>query len=77
VQDDFFRQWLKRQRHRDDPVGDLARDFFDDWTAKRLSSVEQVRRHILARTTCPNVIAALDWAIAEYLTEQFLEVNCG
>ena len=30
-----FRDWLIRQAHRDDPVGDIARDMLDDpdWPA--------------------------------------------
>lgn len=71
-----FRQWLKLQRWRDDPVGDLARDLLDDPCAKGLRTVGSIRRHILAHIPCVGVVDALDAAIAEYLTKDVFDVNC-
>jgi hypothetical protein len=63
-----FRQWLKQQRYRDDPIGDLARHFADDKCAKGLRSVRSIRRHILfAHNAGPAVAAALAQAIHEYV----------
>jgi hypothetical protein len=61
-----FRQWLKQQRYRNDRIGDLARDFLTDRTAKRLRTVPSVRRHIMTATTSPCVWASLKQAIEEY-----------
>jgi len=63
-----FRQWLKQQRYRDDPVGDLARDFLADECGRRLRSVKSIRRHILfAHNAGPAVAVALAQAIHEYV----------
>ena len=63
-----FRQWLKQQRWRNDPVGDLARDFAEDGCARWLRSVKSIRRHILfAHNAGPAVAAALAQAIHEYV----------
>lgn len=63
-----FRQWLKLQRWRDDPVGDLARDFLDDSCAKWLRTVSSIRRHILnAHQPCSGAREVLKTAIREYL----------
>lgn len=40
-----FRAWLTRQRHRDDPVGDIARDLADDGCAAGLHQ-KALREHI-------------------------------
>lgn len=62
-----FRQWLKLQRWRDDPIGDLSRDFLDDYCAKGLRSVGSIRRHILyAHETCDGAREALNRAIVEF-----------
>lgn len=71
-----FRQWLKLQKWRDDPVGDLARDFMDDTCSRGLRTVGSIRRHILyAHIPCDGAREALDTAIAEYLTRDIFEVN--
>lgn len=66
-----FRQWLKQQRWRNDPVGDLARDFLADKCCKWLRSVDAIRRHILfEHNPCLGALTALEEAIEEY-TERF------
>jgi len=66
-----FRQWLIQQKGRNDPVGDLARDFADDKCARWIRSVDAIRRHILFNHR-PGLgaLTALEEAIAEY-TERF------
>ena len=64
-----FRQWLKKQVYRDDPVADLAMDFLSDKRAKGLRSVESIRTHILTMTADDLVINALSQAISEYHRE--------
>ena len=63
-----FRQWLKQQRYRDDPIGDLARDFLADKRCKWLRSVKSIRRHILfSHNVGPTIAMALAQAIHEYV----------
>jgi len=62
-----FRQWLMQQKWRNDPVGDLARDFVDDDCAKRLRSPKSIQRHIeFGHNACPAALEALREAIREY-----------
>ena len=62
-----FRQWLIQQKGRNDPVGDVARDFIDDECAKWLRSPKSIQRHIeLAHDACPAALEALQRAIREY-----------
>ena len=63
-----FRQWLKQQRYRDDPVGNLAQDLLADECARWLRSVKSIRRHILfSHNAGPAVAMALAAAIHEYI----------
>lgn len=55
-----FFQWLREQTHRDDPVGDLARDFCAD--PEPADSVHRLRQKI----TDPVVRDVLDEAEAEW-----------
>jgi hypothetical protein len=63
-----FRRWLKQQRYRNDPIGDLARDFLTDKCSRWLRSVKSIRRRILfSHNAGPAVAAALAQAIHEYV----------
>ncbi len=42
-----FIQWLKTQKKRDDPVGDLARDLADDSCAPSAGSYYDLKRHLV------------------------------
>jgi len=70
-----FRQWLKKQVYRDDPVSDLAMDFLSDKRAKGLRSVESIRTHILTMTADDLVLEALEQAIREYKNEVHNETD--
>jgi hypothetical protein len=70
---DGFAGWLRAQRHRDDPVGDLARDFVDDrrqgCLGRAVRTARGLRSHICHRhdqvdTTL--ALAALERAHAEF-----------
>jgi hypothetical protein len=41
-----FRAWLRRQMHRQDPVGDFARDFLMDDCARYLTTLSSIDRHL-------------------------------
>lgn len=41
-----FSQWLGQQRERSDPVGDLARDAFDDKETHKLNTLEAWLAHL-------------------------------
>lgn len=36
-----FETWLRKQKHRDDRIGDVARDFIDSRTATIIKSFEK------------------------------------
>ena len=36
-----FETWIKRQKHRDDPIGDLAKDFIDGQKIKPSKTVKE------------------------------------
>ncbi|MEH0194592.1 YozE family protein [Caulobacter sp. CCNWLY153] len=61
-----FTDWLAAQKHRDDPVGDLARDAISDasfpWNA---SDTRTVSRY-LARRASSAAFDALEDAVAEW-----------
>jgi len=62
-----FGRWLRQQKHRQDSVGDLARDFIADGCAKRLSSFRSIARHIEeCHDPCDAAIEALYRAYFEY-----------
>ena len=78
-----FEKWLKRQRRRDDPVGDLARDLISDIGKNRRSiaaawldrekffaktiTFVKLREHLNDVDACPGAFDALDRAEKEYL----------
>ena len=64
-----FKTWLLRQKDRQDPVGDLARDLKADVCAGALWSVESLERHVWAFHVSANigmVMVALHKAWEEY-----------
>jgi len=70
-----FRQWLRTQKYRDDPIGDFSRDFLADKTAKGLHNITEIRRHVLVRTVEPCVLSAVDEAIAEFTKLEAINGN--
>ncbi|KCZ73643.1 hypothetical protein ANME2D_00715 [Candidatus Methanoperedens nitroreducens] len=46
---DTFMNWLKGQKKRDDPVGDLARDVLQDSRTRRFTTYLQLRRYLDSR----------------------------
>ncbi len=61
-----FTAWLRRQRSRHDPVGDLARDAGEDGTWPRARSREALESYLAALGASDGAIAALDRAWLEY-----------
>jgi hypothetical protein len=70
-----FEKWLLKQTHRDDPVGDLAKDFRD---AKRIDASRGIKyqkcnEHHLSRWNAgPKVYDALKEARKKY--KEFLKI---
>ena len=62
-----FYLWLRQQRRRDDPVGDLAKDVWDDRRNLRGHTVSAIRDRIISSGGCSQALAALDTAVAEYV----------
>jgi uncharacterized protein YozE (UPF0346 family) len=62
-----FRDWLIRQAHRDDPVGDIARDMLDDpeWPASDGILAEH-RDYLTSVNASPVALNALQQAWDEW-----------
>ena len=60
----MFLAWLKKQRGRRDPVGELASDVLYDSRAP--SEYEPLRAHLVSRGACVGAIDALEQAWLEY-----------
>ena len=61
-----FYSWLRQQRWRDDEVGDLARDVWDDRKNIRDHSVSGIKYRMLTAGACFEALEALDTAVAEF-----------
>lgn len=65
-----FYQWLMKQRHRDDPIGDLARDAKeDDCSFARGPNVGYTKweTHLCVKMACSGAMEALEEAWTRYL----------
>jgi len=62
-----FWQWLRRQRRRADPVGDLSRDALADKHRKGTTRVWWVRR-LTKHGACDGALYSLEKAWREYNT---------
>ena len=60
-----FWQWLKKQKRRDDPVGDLARDVLSDADVRKYRSIEKMLAYLQEKPEF--VKGALKRAIIEYV----------
>src|SRR6476660_6350855 len=74
-----FDQWLLAQTDREDPVGDIAREFSEDRSvgcAVHIRTPEQLISHIeRVHHSIDLAIRAVEQACAEYLREQDLEAE--
>ena len=66
-----FLKWLVKQKERDDPIGDLSRDFIEDKRTMfpdmpRLSGYPSLRRRMIHLGCCDNAMLALERAWNEY-----------
>lgn len=63
-----FYTWLKKQCHRDDPVGDLARDVAadPDWPRIQGMRLKGYREYLESMVACDGAIRALERAHKEY-----------
>lgn len=62
-----FRGWLKSQTHRNDPIGDVARDVLAD-KGCRAATHRGIRERITEVAPDGPAVAAIDQAHAEYVT---------
>jgi hypothetical protein len=65
MSEDKFATWLLGQRFRNDPVGDVARDFS---LAGVGETTDQVRRHMVSLGATPAAMRALSQAVKEWDT---------
>ena len=64
-----FTTWLRAQQHRDDEVGDLARDYVRDSCARNIRKPESLLAHIYdMHTTSPGAGAAIERAVDEWVS---------
>jgi hypothetical protein len=68
-----YRQWLRRQKRRDDPVGDLARDWFTtpyvdeaDYRTNRGSTEAAHLTYLRSAGACEGAVNACRRAWSEY-----------
>lgn len=59
-----FEQWLKKQNKRNDPVGDLSRDFIES------NDPTCSKKILMERSACRGAFDALHQAIKEYRREK-------
>lgn len=64
-----FDGFCRRSRHRDDPVGDFARDWIGDSARPRVRTLCQVLGHLRIRGACREAIAAAREAWGLFLGE--------
>jgi len=66
----IFAAWLRNQRRRDDPAGDLARGVAADrhWP-KAAKSLPRLLDYLAGRGACPGAVGACRWAWAEFRAE--------
>ncbi len=67
-----FWQWLKTQKHRSDPVGDLSRDAIADEHHKGNTRRWWVR-HLTGHGACGNATSAFSRAWQEYGGKQWID----
>jgi len=69
-----FYQWLRKQKSRNDPVGDLARDAIRDRginpSGTKPNSYKGWKMHLERCGACDGAIEALERAYLEYLDVQ-------
>ena len=65
-----FIVWLRAQDKRDDPVGDLARDFKADGRARGIRTLAALTEHLLRCDACEGALDSLVQAGAEWSREQ-------
>ena len=77
-----FTDWICRQGHRDDAIGDLARDVRADLRGPRADDgdrwprggdLETLRRHLEERGASDGALAALDRAWSEWTAAGYRE----
>lgn len=61
-----FYRWLREQRERDDPVGDLAREVSGDPDFPKAAGLQRLVGYLFARGACYDAHVALRKASAEF-----------
>lgn len=66
-----FLTWLLSQTNRNDPIGDLARDFKDDSTRPNAnSSVEKIRIYLESQSASSEAMVAFKNAVKEWSRQE-------
>jgi hypothetical protein len=79
-----FADWLRRQTHRRDPVGDLARDYVAPCPCALCegrpgsgTSPAELRTELADHGACEDAYAALRWAVSEWRADAELRKRCA
>jgi uncharacterized protein YozE (UPF0346 family) len=62
----MFRDWLKRQKNRDDPIGDFATDMLRDSSFPIEDNLENIHVHLHVLRACMEAHVSLDEAWNAY-----------
>jgi hypothetical protein len=65
-----FISWLRQQKDRDDPVGDLARDLIRDPGGHKIRRIPALRKRLSDSRVCQGAVVALDAALKEWRATQ-------
>ncbi len=66
-----FYRWLEKQKDRNDPVGDFARDAISDNNfPKDRGSVIMLRQYLITKRACDEALVTLKEAHAEFKSEK-------
>lgn len=61
-----FHGWIRRQCHRDDAIGDLARDLAADPDAPPTNDVRAIAQYLRSAGACDGALQALESAVLEH-----------
>ena len=71
-----FYIWLKKQKERDDPIGDLAKDALEDESFPiETDSLKRIRTHLFNIHACDEAIQALSEAFDEYKSKSRSDIS--
>lgn len=66
-----FYMWIKKQKNRDDPVGDLSKDIIRDVSfPKNINNFKSHKAYLVSKGSCQGALEALFIAWNEYINHR-------